>query len=518
MADDSGDLARLLLSTSSSTPIGMKQKHALGYADSFAAELAIERGAPGSSRPDPEFQKVGKALYIRCRGMRNSAGLPGAGPSITPIAVLDLAQLFPPRAENSSKLPARLSPERTKIMSFAKLTQAVLLLLVGSTLVPSGWAQTYTVLYTFEGGTDGAYPFAGLIRDSAGNLYGSTIGANVGGLEGSVFKLSLGKFKLLHSFKYGGAGGARPGGLVRDSAGNLYGTTAGWGTSPATIFKLTKYGVFSVLHTFTGGAGGSSPLGPLVLDPAGNLYGATGSGGSPTCGGGFGCGVVFKLDTSGNETVLHTFLWGKRGTYPNGGLIRDAAGNLYGTTSSGGYNLHGTVFKLDPAGNETVLYAFKGEPDGSQPNGELIQDAAGNFYGTTLWGGTGKCQSRNCGVVFKLDTNGNETLLHSFSGGADGGNPVAGLVMDSARNLYGTTVTGGAPGCLYYACGVVFKLDQSGKETVLYTFVPGGTTGFSPEAGVIRDSAGNLYGTASLGGDVPDCQVGGCGVVFKITP
>ena len=406
-------------------------------------------------------------------------------------------------------------------MSFTKLIQAALLLLVGLAAVPSVWAQTYKVLYTFEGGTDGAYPFAGLLRDSAGNLYGTTRGAGQAGLEGSVFKFTpLGKFKLLHSFVGGGPDGAQPSsGLVRDSLGNLYGTTAGWGTSPGTIFKLTKYGVFSVLHTFTGGAGGAVPLGPLVLDPAGNLYGATGAGGNPTCGGGRGCGVVFKLDPSGKETVLHTFLGGKRGTYPNGGLIRDAAGDLYGTTlAGGGTGNHGVVFKLDPAGNETVLYAFKAEPDGSHPNGGLIQDAAGNFYGTTLWGGKGNCQGMSCGVVFKLDTNGNETVLYSFSGVPDGGNPVAGLVMDPVSNLYGTTLTGGAPGCLDYACGVVFKLDQLGKETVLYTFVPEGTTGFAPEAGVILDSAGNIYGTTSLGGDTPDCQTGGCGVVFKITP
>lgn len=399
-------------------------------------------------------------------------------------------------------------------MSFTKLIQAALLLLVGLAAVSSGWAQTYKVLYTFEGGTDGAYPFAGVVRDSAGNLYGTTIGANVGGLEGSVFKVnpSVG-FTLLHSFKYGGAGGARPGALVQDSAGNLYGTTAGWGTSPPTIFKLTKTGRFSVLHTYTSGSGAG---GTLTLDSAGNLYGA---GGDKSACGGHGCGLIFKLDPSGNETVLHYFPGGKRGTGPNGGLIRDAAGNLYGTTfAGGGPGNHGVVFKLDPAGNETVLYAFKGEPDGSQPNGGLIQDAAGNFYGTTLYGGKGNCEGMSCGVVFKLDTNGTETVLYSFSGVPDGGNPVAGLVTDSAGNLYGTTVTGGAPGCLYDACGVVFKLDQLGKYTVVYTFVPGGTAGFAPEAGVILDSAGNMYGTASLGGDTPDCQTGGCGVVFKITP
>lgn len=405
-------------------------------------------------------------------------------------------------------------------MSFLKLTSSLVLIMIGIVTIPSGQAQTYTVLYSFTGGTDGAFPSAGLVRDSAGRLYGTTLGAQEGGLEGSVFKLSSSnRFKLLHSFPDGGAGGARPGALVRDSAGNLYGTTAGWGSSPATVIKVTSSGTFSVLHTFTGGAGGSSPEGPLVLDSAGNLYGATSSGGSATCGGGSGCGVVFKLDPSGNETVLRTFLDGKKGTYPNGGLIRDAAGNLYGTTTAGGYKGNGAVFKLDPSGNETVLYAFKGGTDGSSPNGGLIRDAAGDIFGTTLRGGNHTCGGP-CGVVFELDSNGNETVLHRFTGGSDGGNPNGGLAMDSAGNWYGTTVTGGAPGCSSYACGVVFKLDSLGNDTVLYTFDHlNPAPGFAPEAGVILDSAGNLYGTASLGGNLNDCQQGeGCGVVFKITP
>jgi uncharacterized repeat protein (TIGR03803 family) len=402
-------------------------------------------------------------------------------------------------------------------MSFAKITKAVLLVFLGSATISVGWAQTYRALYSFKGGTDGAYPYAGLIRDSSGNLYGSSLGAEAGGLEGSVFKVGpSGGFTLLHSFTGRAGTPARPGAIVRDSDGNLYGPTTGWGKSLPTIFKLTKSGVFSVLYTFTGGkgaAGGSDPLGPLTLDEAGNLYGATASGGSSTCGGGSGCGVVFKLDTNGNETVLRTFLDGPRGTYPNGGLIRDEAGNLYGTTQAGGDNEHGVVFKLDPTGKETVLYSFKGEPDGSQPNGGLIRDGAGNFYGTTVWGGQGKCEGMSCGVVFKLDVNGTETVLHSFTGGTDGGNPVAGLVMDTAGNLYGTTSVGGAPGCEDYACGVVFKLHPSGEETVLYTFdYRNPTPGVSPEAGVILDSVGDVYGTTEGGG------VNNFGVVFKITP
>jgi uncharacterized repeat protein (TIGR03803 family) len=303
--------------------------------------------------------------------------------------------------------------------------------------------------------------------------------------------------------------------VVRDSAGNLYGSTVyGGSNGRGTVFKLTKNGTFSVLLNFSSSwvSPGDGPRGPLVLDAADNLYGSAGGGGN--CNGTSTCGVVFKLDPSGNETVIRNFLYGKKGFYPNAGLIRDAAGNLYGTTMGGGTSGAGVVFKLDSAGNETVLYTFKRMPDGSEPQAGLIQDTAGNFYGTTVYGGNGPgyCP-QGCGVVFKLDANGNETVLYAFAGKSDGGGPVAPLVMDSAGNLYGTTNYEGG-GCV---CGVVFKLDPSGKETVLHTFT-GGTDGGFPEGGLTMDPAGNLYGTTSRGGNLNHCQGGGCGVVFKITP
>jgi uncharacterized repeat protein (TIGR03803 family) len=406
-------------------------------------------------------------------------------------------------------------------MSFTKLTQAALLLLVALTAVPSGWAQTFTVLYEFTGHADGAFPISGVIRDSAGNLYGTAASDGEGGYYGSVFKVtSAGKFKLLHSFGANKTRGAVPmAGLTLDSAGNLYGTTSCGGTSNyGTVFRVDKYDTYSALYNFpepwmsAGCFGGPYP-GSLTLDAAGNLYGS-GGGGKGTCNGGFNCGAVFKLDPSGNETVIRAFLYGKKGFFPNLGLIRDASGNLYGTTVGGGTTGAGVVFKLDSAGNETVLYTFKRMPDGSEPHAGLIQDTAGNFYGTTVYGGNGPgyCP-QGCGVVFKLDANGNETVLYAFAGKSDGGGPVAPLVMDSAGNLYGTTNYEGG-GCV---CGVVFKLDPSGKETVLHTFT-GGTDGGFPEGGLTMDPAGNLYGTTYTGGNLNDCQGGGCGVVFKITP
>jgi uncharacterized repeat protein (TIGR03803 family) len=402
-------------------------------------------------------------------------------------------------------------------MSFRNFTQAILLLLLGSSAVPSSWSQTYTVLYSFTGGTDGAVPVGGLIQDPAGDLYGTTEGILSGTTRGSVFKLSLsGKFSLLHNFGAGGAGGASPeAGLVMDSAGDLYGTTfSGGGSGQGTVFVLPKKGKFSVLYSFSGEKDGWAPAARLMLDPAGNLYGTTYLGGSPNCKVGLGtsCGVVFKLDTKGHRTVLHRFTKPKMdGDFPLGGLLRDAGGNLYGTDSLGGPANDGTVFKLDPAGRETVLHSFSG-PDGAVPESGLIEDATGNFYGTTSSGG-------DLGTVYKLDPQSNETVLYTFTGGNDGGVPIGDLIRDSAGNLYGTTYAGGKNTACFdgEGCGVVFKLDSSGNETVLHSFT-GGRDGFGPEAGLVMDATGNLYGTANFGGTVNRECAGGCGVVFKITP
>jgi uncharacterized repeat protein (TIGR03803 family) len=229
------------------------------------------------------------------------------------------------------------------------------------------------------------------------------------------------------------------------------------------------------------------------------------------------------LEMNGKETVLYTFTGGTDGGGPQADLIRDKEGNLYGTTAYGGdpscspYGC-GTVFKVDTSGHETVLYSFTAtNGDGANPKAGLIRDAAGNLYGTTTDGGTAGCTGNGftgCGTVFKLDINNKESILYSFTGtGGDGGNPHAGLILDAAGNLYGTTSYGGFPGA-----GTVFMLDPSGKETVLYSFT-GRLDGGGPY-GLVRDAAGNLYGT-TIGGGNPKCGGGhgaGCGVVFKITP
>lgn len=282
---------------------------------------------------------------------------------------------------------------------------------------------------------------------------------------------------------------------MRDSKGNLYGTTALGGTAGSgAVFKLDTAGKETILYSFTGSTDGDQPQSRLVQDTAGNLYGTTVMGGVSNC------GTIFKIDTAGTQSVLHSFACGADGQYPYSGLNRDAAGNLYGTTGGDGFATYGTVFKLDTSGHETVLYSFNGGADGSQPMGPVNPDTAGNLYGTTYSGGSGD------GTVFKLDKNGDETVLYSFAGGADGANPLGGLVRDKSGNLYGTTEKGGVSNS-----GTVFKVDSSDRETVLHSFSKTGKDGKYPETGLVKDKKGNLYGTTYLGGT-------GVGIVFKLAP
>jgi uncharacterized repeat protein (TIGR03803 family) len=267
-----------------------------------------------------------------------------------------------------------------------------------------------------------------------------------------------------------------------------------------TVFRVDKSGNKTTLYAFTGGANGANPYCDLLLDSAGNLYGTTPGGG---IGFNTGFGVVFKLDPAGNETVLHSFSGPPAdGEEPVAGVIQDPAGNLYGTTAYGGSFNQGTVFKLDPAGNETVLYSFSGGADGGVPsNGALARDPAGNLYGATVHGG-----SFNQGTVFKLDPAGHQAVLHNFGGSGDGLTPIAGVTLDAAGSLYGTTCNGGS-----FGAGTVFKLDNTGAETLLYSLAPA-TDGACPQYNLILDAAGNLYGTATANGPA------GGGTAFKVIP
>jgi uncharacterized repeat protein (TIGR03803 family) len=371
----------------------------------------------------------------------------------------------------------------------------------------SASAGSYSVVYTFKGGSDGSSPYAGLIADTAGNLYSTT---NTGGTNnsGTVFKLAPDGTKTVVYTFTGGSDGANPeASLIMDKTGNLYGTAFDGGTQSGssgigTVFKLTPAGSQTVLHTFTYGTDGGNPQDGL-LSYKKIYYGTTEVGGAS------GNGTVFKLTPSGTETVLYSFATGTDGANPFGGLIVDAAGNFYGTTEAGGATGNGTVFKVAQNGTETVLYSFKGGSDGQNPYGALVKDSAGNFYSTTYYGGGTGCGGLGCGTVFKLAPSGTETVVHAFAGGSDGMSPEAGLVKDAAGNLYGTTFQGGGKGCGSLGCGTVFKIAANGAETVLHAFA-GGSDGSFPTASLIAKPQGYFSGTTLAGG------ASNSGTVFKV--
>jgi uncharacterized repeat protein (TIGR03803 family) len=402
------------------------------------------------------------------------------------------------------------------------------------------WAQTEKVLYSFcalQNCADGANPAANLVSDETGDLYGTTaIGGIVGGLCessgcGTVFeRTASGKVKILHRFS-GSPDGENPiSGLIRDSEGNLYGTTALGGKSGracgtygcGTVFKLVKSGdtyTEKVVFAFAGGADGLLPSSGLVRDADGNLYGTTPQGGGSGCTSGSGCGTVYKLTSVGDEEVIYRFTGGVDGATPSASLILDEQGYLYGTTAYGGNfggpctaSGCGTVFEVEPSTKrEVVLYRFNGA-DGQIPMSPLIRDANGSLYGTTLTGGDVKnlscdIQENGCGVVFELTRSGALVVRHSFTGyPADGQNPLAGLIRDEQGNLYGTTAWGGRSDV-----GTAFKVRPGGLETVLHSFIAG-SDGSNPNGSLVLDSKGNLYGTALYGGAF------GEGVLFEVIP
>jgi uncharacterized repeat protein (TIGR03803 family) len=288
-----------------------------------------------------------------------------------------------------------------------------------------------------------------------------------------------------------------------------------------TVFKSDLAGNLTLLYAFTGGALGDGPQGPLVEDATESLYGPTVDGGDLNCGGsGYGCGTIFKLDSAGGLKTLHSFSGGTEGRWP-GGLTAGEGGTFYGATSGGGdvscppgggYGC-GIVYKLSKKGNLTVLHTFHGGSDGAQSEQARppVRDAVGNLYGTTPLGGGEACGGYGCGTVFKIDATGNYSVFYRFTGAKDGGyglyNSKVLAVDPKTGNVYGITTSGGDPTC---DCGTAFKLDPSGSLTTLHTFL-GGTDGGDPYW-VVWDGAGHLYGTASTGGAY------GYGLVFKITP
>jgi len=387
--------------------------------------------------------------------------------------------------------------------NFVHIASMALILFVAS----AAQSQTFSVLYSFGNSPDGINPQAALIPDGQGGAYGTTFYGGAHGY-GALFRLDhTGHESIVYSFAGPPDGGNPAGNLVRDSAGNIFGATV-WGgvSNSGTVFKVDATGQESVLYSFQGGtADGANPEGGVIEDSSGNLYGTTAGGGSFLGCANYGCGIVFKLDASGKQTMLYSFTGdtqngGIDGANPWSTLLRDASGNLYGTTSLGGASGFGTVFKLDSAGNETLIHNFAG-PEGAYPYAGLIADTSHNLYGTAYEGGTS-----HVGTIFKMDKTGAVTALHSFSGSSDGAFPSAGVIRDKTGNLYGITTQGGP-----LNLGTVFELSSGGTETILHSFA-GGQQGVAPEAGLVLDKAGNLYGTTYYGGNSNN------GIVFKLTP
>jgi uncharacterized repeat protein (TIGR03803 family) len=386
------------------------------------------------------------------------------------------------------------------------------ILLAGVTVAIGAGAQTLKTLVRFDG-TDGAAPlFESLVQGTDGNLYGTTSrgGANI---VGTVFRLTpTGKLTTLYSFcaQSNCTDGALPyAGLIQAANGSFYGTTqSGGADNGGTFFKITTGGTLATLYNFcsTGGVNctdGEAPAAALVLGAGGNFYGTTSLGGAN------GQGTVFKITPSGRLTTLYSFCAQSNctdGAVPYAALVQGTDGNFYGTTEFGGAVISdaGTIFKITPGGALTTLYAFctQGSPctDGETPLAALIQASDGNFYGTTYNGGTFLG-----GAIFKVTAGGTLTTVFSF-GGNDGQNPTAGLVQATDGNLYGTAELGNN-GVSGTDSGTVFNITLGGALTTLYTFCTKGGScpdGSNPIGGLVQGTNGTFYGTTSDGGGFGD--------------
>ena len=399
-------------------------------------------------------------------------------------------------------------------------TSAALVLLTAT----FAWAGGYKVVHSFNDGKS-MYPSSGLTVDNAGNAYGTTAGGGFHqGIGGTVYQISpTTGFHLIYAFS--GPDGLQPqGNLAIDAAGNLYGTTIYGGSNTTgcnnqgcgTVFKLsppTNGGAWTatVLFSFTGGTDGGNPQAGVTLDSSENLFGTTKNGGD------LGAGTVFELSESGNNQWTETVIYSMSdGAFPLGGVIFDEQGNLYGTTSLFGGGA-GTVFELSPpqSGESWTynrLYSFgaRGGNDGLSPAAGVVIDSSGNLYGTTTVGG-----DFGQGTVFQLSLSQgqwNESILHNFAGGTgDGANPQAALVLDTAGNLYGTTFAGGGQGCSI-GCGTVFQLlpTERGQWVERHFSFPGSNQLGAQPASALLLSGTRVYGTTTRGGSEAS------GVIFQI--
>jgi uncharacterized repeat protein (TIGR03803 family) len=356
--------------------------------------------------------------------------------------------------------------------------------------VPGG----VSILHSFSGApADGQSPYGGLVQDRNGSFYGVTyVGGTYG--VGTVFRMAAdGTVTVLHSFA-GGSDGANPRkSLVRGSDGRFYGTTAYGGASGnGVVFAIDTSGNESVLYAFGGGSDAQNPYGSLTLASDGNFYGLSVHGGAN------GLGAVFEVTPQGAESVLYSFGAGSDGQLPFGTLLQGSDGALYGMTSAGGAYGYGMVFSLTLGGTETDLHDFGAGQDGSHPYGSLMQASSGVFYGTTRDGG-----ANSLGTVFSITAAGAETVLYSFGAGRDGANPYGGLLAASDGNFYTMTAGGGANGA-----GALVQITRAGAETLLWSF-GAGSDGQSPYGGLIETSDGTLYGMTEGGG------AGSAGTIFS---
>jgi uncharacterized repeat protein (TIGR03803 family) len=358
---------------------------------------------------------------------------------------------------------------------------------------------TETMLHSFTGSPDGYQPRSMLLQGSDGNFYGTTLYGGTNG-TGTVYRISPdGSETILHTFDaYADDGGNPAAGLVLGSDGNFYGTVSYGGTNlydnQGTVFLISPNGSEATVCSFGSSPyDGINPNAGLVLGSDGNFYGTTYQGGTNSK------GTVFRVSLNGNRTTLYSF-----GSYPHDGvtpsyaaLVQGSDSNFYGTTLSGGTSNAGTIFRISPSGSYTNLYSFGGYPtDGGTPEAGLVQGSDGDFYGTTASGGLA---ANNDGTIFRISPSGSYTILYSFVGylNYDGVTPWAGLVQGSDGNFYGTTLSGGTSDQ-----GTVFRISPSGSYTNLYSFVGYPTDGGYPATGngLVQGSDDSFYGTTSDGG------------------
>ena len=387
-------------------------------------------------------------------------------------------------------------------------------------------AQTLTTLHSFTG-PDGSFPSAGLVQATNGYVYGTTLsgGANCAPSGcGTVFKISpTGTLTTLYSFcaQSGCADGAYPqAGLIQATDGNLYGTTSSGGAYCApygcgTIFRISLSGTLKTLYSFcpeTGCPDGDYPLAGLYQATNGKLYGTTFQGGA-YCGSYDVCGTIFEITPAGAFTTVHSFCAQANctdGSGPMAGLVQSTSGYLYGTTVGGGAHAYGSVFKTTLSGSLTTVHSFCSEgthpdcTDGYAPEAVLAQASNGGLYGTTLYGGAnytcGAINNPGCGTVFEITPAGKLTTVYNFgakAGETDGNYPLVGLIQATDGSFYGEASGGGA-----YSEGSVFKLSPSGTLTTLYNFChqSGCLDGQNPYAGLIQNTNGDFYGTMYWGG------------------